>query len=325
MGDFIPSTICKLSQRDSGRSKENISRVAWRVIHGLRIFGRQCVALTPFERTEEQEIMHQISHLEIYRLLRKSNCGKCGMPSCLAFAAAVMRGEKGLDQCPYVEGSVLEQLKVTPHPQSAIQDEWDKTLRQLRAQIQAVDFAEAAERLGVSHSGNTLTVSCLSKDFHIDQRGNVRSDRHLTPWLTVPLLNYVIRGAGKKIAGRWVLFKELDGGADWGRLFAQRCEKPLKKLIDNDIDLFENIIDIFDGKPIENSAPCDFSIVIHPLPKVPVLIRYWKKEGDFDSALTLMFDSTAKDNLGIEQLNTICVGLVTMFERIVLTHGNRPH
>ena len=167
-------------------------------------------------------------------------------------------------------------------------------------------------------------MRCLSKDFHIDQGGNVRSDRHLTPWLIVPLLNYVIHGAGKKIAGRWVLFKELDGGADWGRLFAQRCEKPLKRLIDNDIDLFENVIDIFDGRPIEDSLPCYLSIVIRPLPKVPVLIRYWKKEGDFDSALTLMFDSTAKDNLGIEQLNTICVGLVTMFERIVLTHGNRP-
>ncbi|MFZ0928411.1 MAG: DUF3786 domain-containing protein [Syntrophobacteraceae bacterium] len=267
--------------------------------------------------------MHQISHLEIYRLLQKSNRRKCDLPSCLAFAAAVMRGEKRLDQCPYVDGSVLEQLKVRLHPQSPIQDERDKTLRQLRAQIQAVDFAEAAERLEVSHSGNTLAVRCLSKDFRIAPDGNVRSDCHMTPWLIIPLLSYIINGAGEKIAGRWVLFKELDGGADWGRLFAQRCEKPLKKLIDTHTDLFEDIIDIFDGRPIEDSSPCDFSIAIHPLPKVPVLIRYWKKEGDFDSALTLMFDSTAKDNLGIEPLYTICVGLLTMFERIALTHGNR--
>jgi DNA-binding CsgD family transcriptional regulator len=71
-------------------------------------------------------------------------------------------------------------------------------------------------------------------------------------------------------------------------------------------------------------AVCMISIVIHPLPKVPVLIRYWKKDGDFDSALTLLFDATACENLGIERLYMICVGLVTMFERIALTHGGHP-
>ncbi len=165
-------------------------------------------------------------------------------------------------------------------------------------------------------------MRCLSKDFHIDSEGNVRSDCHTTPWLIIPLFVYIIHCAGKRAAGRWCQFKELDGGAGWGRLLGQRCEKPLKRLVDTHTDLFEDIIDIFDGRLMEASACCDISIVIHPLPKVPILIRYWKKEGDFDSVLTLLFDSTAKDNLGVESLFTICVGLVTMFERIVLTHGN---
>jgi hypothetical protein len=184
-----------------------------------------------------------------------------------------------------------------------------------------VDFPEAAERLGASHSGNELTVKCLIKDFHVDSNGNVRSDCHTTPWLIIPLLNYIIHGAGKRLVGQWVLFKELKGGADWGRLFGQRCEKPMKRLMDTHTDLFEYIIDIFDGKLIEEGSECDISVVIRPLPKVPILIRYWRKEGDFDSALTLLFDATAGDNLGIEPLYMICVGLVTMFERIALTHG----
>jgi hypothetical protein len=61
-------------------------------------------------------------------------------------------------------------------------------------------------------------------------------------------------------------------------------------------------------------------MVIHPLPMVPVLIRYWKPEGDFKSALSMLFDSTAEENLGIEALYTLCVGIVIMFERISLTH-----
>jgi len=264
--------------------------------------------------------MHQMSHLEIYRFLQKSNCRQCELPTCLAFAAAVMRGEKRLDACPYLDSKDMEQLEGRLGNRSTSGEEREKAINQLRSQIRALDLAEAAERLGASHTGNMLTVKCLNKDFHIDSQGNVRSDCHQTPWLIIPLFNYIIHGTGKRASGRWVLFKELDGGADWGRLFGQRCEKPLKRLVDTHTDLFEFIIDVFGGKLMEESSECDISVAIHPLPKVPLLIRYWKKEGDFDSALTLLFDATTGDNLGIEPLYTLCVGLVTMFERIVLTH-----
>ncbi len=265
--------------------------------------------------------MHQMNHLDIYRLLKKSNCRECGLMTCLAFAAAVMRGEKRLELCPHLDGKAAEQFTGKVEPRSTSGEERERAIGRLRSQIQALDFDEAARRLGVSRNGNELTLNCLSKRFHVDSAGNVRSDCHTTPWLVNPLLDYILHSAGKNPEGTWALFKQLDGGADWGRLFSQRCEKPLKKLVDEHTDLFEMIIDLFDGRLTENETECDISVVIHPLPKVPLLIRYWRKEGDFDSALTLLFDATAADNLRIEPLYMICVGLLTMFERIAMTHG----
>jgi hypothetical protein len=261
------------------------------------------------------------NHLEIYGLLQKTNCRQCELPTCLAFAAAVMRGEKQLSQCPFVDGGVLERLEMRGRSDRSAPDEREKAVELLRKEICAMDLLEAADRLGAEHTAEGLTVKCLGKDFHIDGEGSIRSECHKTPWLIIPLLSYVARGAGKDVTGNWHRFKELEGGADWGQLFGQRAEKPLKKLIDCHTDLFEILFDIFDGMLMESPSDCDISIVIHPLPKVPLLIRYWKKEGDFDSALTLLFDATAGDNLGIEPLYMICVGLVTMFERIALTHG----
>jgi len=34
--------------------------------------------------------------MEIFQLLDKSNCKKCNLPTCMAFAAAVFKGEKML-------------------------------------------------------------------------------------------------------------------------------------------------------------------------------------------------------------------------------------
>ena len=268
--------------------------------------------------------MGQISHLEIYKHLQKTNCRECRLPTCLAFATAVMRGDTRLDLCPYIDRSVLQQLegRLGP-PRSTIQDDRDKAIKQLQEEIRTLDLSEAAQRLEAPYSDGTLSVRCLSKDFHIDSQGAVSSDCHTTPWLIIPLLNCVIHSAGKRTTGRWVPFRELNGGADWERLFGQRCEKPLKQVLDVHTDLFEDIIDIFAGRLVEDSSSCDISVVIQPLPKVPVLIRYWGKEGVFESTLPLFFDSTAADNLGVEPLYMLCVGLVTMFEKIALTHGNR--
>lgn len=55
----------------------------------------------------------QVSVLEIYRLLPKSNCGECGHPGCMAFAAALSRQEADPMHCPGL-GQPLRQNAVYP-------------------------------------------------------------------------------------------------------------------------------------------------------------------------------------------------------------------
>lgn len=38
--------------------------------------------------------------IEILKLLPKSNCRKCGQPTCMVFAAQVASGGRGVDSCP---------------------------------------------------------------------------------------------------------------------------------------------------------------------------------------------------------------------------------
>ncbi|RLB67748.1 MAG: Fe-S cluster protein [Deltaproteobacteria bacterium] len=38
--------------------------------------------------------------IEILRLLPKTNCKKCGQPTCMVFAAQVMEGGRGPEHCP---------------------------------------------------------------------------------------------------------------------------------------------------------------------------------------------------------------------------------
>jgi hypothetical protein len=51
------------------------------------------------------------------------------------------------------------------------------------------------------------------------------------------------------------------------------------------------------------------------------LTCYWKPGDGFESNLNLFFDATAEENLNIESIYTLGVGLVNMFEKLALRHG----
>ena len=42
-----------------------------------------------------------LTGLQIFKLLPKTNCKKCGKPTCLAFAMALAQKKAQLDECPY--------------------------------------------------------------------------------------------------------------------------------------------------------------------------------------------------------------------------------
>jgi ArsR family metal-binding transcriptional regulator len=48
---------------------------------------------------------------EILRLLPKSNCGKCGQPTCIVFASQAMEGGKTADDCPELAPDAGEKLQ----------------------------------------------------------------------------------------------------------------------------------------------------------------------------------------------------------------------
>jgi len=57
-----------------------------------------------------------LSGLEIFKLLPKTNCKKCGHPTCLAFAMALAQKKVSLDQCPDASPAAREALAAAAAP-----------------------------------------------------------------------------------------------------------------------------------------------------------------------------------------------------------------
>ena len=57
-----------------------------------------------------------LTGIQIFKLLPKTNCKECGVPTCLAFAMNLASGKGELDSCPYVSEEARAQLAEASAP-----------------------------------------------------------------------------------------------------------------------------------------------------------------------------------------------------------------
>lgn len=259
--------------------------------------------------------------MEIFRLLDKSNCRECGEKTCLAFAGAVYQGRRRLAECPHLDARTVAAYADTQEGPSSNEAAREAFLDQLKGEVAGLDLAAAALRTGGRLVNGRLTLKILGKDFAVDAAGKLYADIHVNPWVAGPFLAHVLYGEGRAPTGNWLPFRELEGGKERAPLFGKRCEEPMQRLADTFPDFFDDIVHMFSGRQVDSRFEADISVVLDPLPRVPLMICYWKPAEGMDSSLNLFFDETATANLDIGAIFSLAAGLAQMFTRLALRHG----
>ena len=246
--------------------------------------------------------------MEIFQVLDQSNCRECGKKTCLAFAGAVFMGQKKLTDCPKLDPDSIEWFSPVDEAAVTIEQDGEQALQHLISQVAHTDLKAAAKRVGALFSKNKLTLKVLGKDVCIDAEGNIFTDIHVNPWVAVPFLSYILYGKGLAVSGDWISFRELSGGKERYPLFQKRCEAVIKRLADSYPGLFKDIVGIFNGRRVEEQFESDISVVLHPLPKVPIMLCYWMPEDGMASSLNVFFDKTVDKNIGVDAVFTLGTG-----------------
>ena len=57
-----------------------------------------------------------LTGIQIFKMLPKTNCGECGVPTCLAFAMNLAAGKTELASCPYVSEEAKAMLSEAAAP-----------------------------------------------------------------------------------------------------------------------------------------------------------------------------------------------------------------
>lgn len=257
--------------------------------------------------------------LDIYKLTDKSNCGECGLASCMAFAQAVSTGARDVHDCPRIRPKDADRISASPGGAQAPQG-FAASIEALREKVRHTDLRAAAPALGaVYKEGAGLLVGILGKEFIVDDSGVVTSALHVNNWIQWLVLTYASATEPRQPEGRWVPFEELKGGRTTAVYFARRFEEPLRTIADEHTDVLFELLVLFGGKHVDG-YDADYAVELRPLPNVPMLVLYWRAEEDFPSRLTVMFDPTADSYLGPEIITGMGRGLIEMLQKIIPKH-----
>lgn len=243
--------------------------------------------------------------IAIYKKLPGTNCGQCGLPTCMAFALKVKKSQTCLSECPFVGGETSNegQMQSVPSPFSS----YEQVSRELEKKAVEVDFKEAAETIGGTYRAvdgrETIALKMISTAYELRKEGLFLNAVHCVDlWAKIILCDYVRRKGRKPLTGEWLPLGLFPHTASLVKTFQNNAEKKIAAGFKKDLNGLKQRCAALDGVETEGRIKADYICRFNLLPHVPLYFSFWVADEEFDAGCQLLFDSSAEDHIDIEYL-----------------------
>jgi hypothetical protein len=257
-------------------------------------------------------MMSSIGVIGLYKELPRRNCGECGVKTCMAFASAVVKEGADIHLCPYLAPEKADSLAGAVGGR-----DWKlELIKNLTKEVAGLDLAETAKRLGGELIGERIRFLCLGRHYFLDAAGEVTTEGPLSPWEKILILIYVKTGGSGPLDDRWVSFEILKGGGVKVAQIVHEVEEPLVAMFSRAEDAMVKAVAKLGGRQVEGQ-PSDMAWVAPLLPKVPMLLLYWRADEEFPARVKVLFDRSADRFLDVETIMYVGEGFVKVLERFL--------
>lgn len=257
-----------------------------------------------------------LSVVDLYaKVLPRTNCGKCGYPTCLAFAGMVVSQKLALSGCPLLSEEILSRFQPELDAQHAA-GKWTRrdlaadALAWARQRASAMQLTDLPGRIGgrlIDADGQTvLALPYFNSVLHIRPDIIRRANgSEVGRWEQVFIFNHMAQGGSTQPTGRWKSLQEFPNTISKIKSMQTQVEAPLRdRFSDHPAELIAAALSIGGTDVTPQTASADMALRFQPLPRVPVMLLFWSadREGGFGAEIKLAFDETITDHLDIESI-----------------------
>jgi hypothetical protein len=246
-----------------------------------------------------------IKMMTIYKQLPKTNCGECGLPTCLAFALKVSKAQADLSGCPFMSAADVTAQEKDPDKKRC--STYEEVSEAHEREAAATDFRETAELIGAANlegsQAGEMVLRVLNREYVLRKTG-LYDDKGCspTPWMKIIVCDYIRRRGRKELTGKWMALGHFPHTASHIKAFQASAEKKIaERFRDNPEELKRRSAEL-GGFETEGVMKADYLFRFDLLPHVPLLLAFWKPDEEFEAEAKLFFDSNAADHIDIEYL-----------------------
>ncbi|MBI4745169.1 MAG: DUF3786 domain-containing protein [Deltaproteobacteria bacterium] len=187
------------------------------------------------------------------------------------------------------------------------QSNLDIALKLAREEFARRDPKEMAEKAGgeyesASCSNSLISLRLLGQEYTlVHPGGGIESPDHHQVGLVphVLLLHYLIYASGKPLTNELFSYKDIPGGDKYFSVFKKRVETPLLNAYRDYPEGFEDACERSGGLEVPMG---DLAYQLQAFPNIPVTYIYWKGDEEFPVSVQVLFDSSIKDYLPLEDI-----------------------
>lgn len=264
-----------------------------------------------------EKLNNRLTPMHLYKLTPKTNCGECGLLTCLAFATQAIVGQADLDACPYLDRETLKPYRVQLGEQHRAgigvkREGFEKALEYLRGRLRECDFQGIVASIGASYASRngepTLELEYFGQKI-IATKDDIKNSAGevLNPWEKIFLYNYIVDGAVEP-SGIWVGMESLPNSVSKIKSLKAHCEARLAKHYGGKMEELPEVVDGMGEEITASMEQADFAAQFQILPKLAVRILWWAEDLDegFESQVKFLFDSKVLGTLDLESLLFAC-------------------
>ncbi len=262
-----------------------------------------------FDRNSEKRLTYRRvkTAVEIYKLLPKTNCGKCGTSSCMGFAAKLSTQQASLDDCKTLSPAARDALQASlTVPQQSRGTAFEQTLQALRPKIHGLDFAKTAALFGAAMiDANTLKITFLNEEYTV-ARDRILGANRREPAASISILiyNHLCMPDPPPPSGEWATFSSIPASHAKDKAWAGHVEEVISRRFEGNIADLKTACEKMGGTAAIVPGSHDAAYAFRFFPHYPVLLLFYDAVADENvpAQCKLLLDRTAPRYLDIESI-----------------------
>lgn len=254
--------------------------------------------------------------IDIYKKLPKTNCGKCGVPTCMAFAVKVKNAQRKISDCPYISPENMELPSLKPNVTQ--EDNYERVSSELEVDAKRTNFKEVSAAIGGHFEANNgceiIRLKMLNKPYEMRKEGLFENGEYChDSWSKIIIYDYIRRKGDKPLTGEWVTLGHFPNTASHVKAFQRSAEEKVATAFNDDRDKLKVHSKELGGIETSGKMKADFVCRFELLPRIPLYLCFWEADEEFQASCKLFLDSSAEAYINIEYLAYLVERFVEKF------------